>query len=84
MRCAAGVRVARPSGDVDVSAPIVISDAGLINTYQSLLPPEVAQKSRKFYLLILFGFVLFVLQHTLKLLSHECSLTGLIAFWSQT
>ncbi|XP_078690804.1 all-trans-retinol 13,14-reductase-like [Branchiostoma floridae x Branchiostoma belcheri] len=41
---ACGVRVHKSSGDIDIHAPIVISDAGLYNTYQSLLPKEVAVK----------------------------------------
>lgn len=42
-----GVRVERTSGDVDILASMVISDAGVINTYNSLLPKEIAVKSSK-------------------------------------
>ena len=40
-----GVRVHRSSGDVDIHAPIVISNAGVMNTMTYLLPPEVAQRA---------------------------------------
>ncbi|ELT89885.1 hypothetical protein CAPTEDRAFT_174975 [Capitella teleta] len=40
-----GVRVGRSSGDVDIFAPIVISDAGAVNTFKSLVPKEIAAKS---------------------------------------
>ena len=39
-----GVRVHK-GDDIDIRAPIVISDAGVMNTFTRLLPPEVAQKS---------------------------------------
>nr|XP_054767019.1 all-trans-retinol 13,14-reductase-like [Lytechinus pictus] len=39
-----GVRVARTTGDVDIHAPLIISDAGLVNTYQKLLPLETVKK----------------------------------------
>ena len=42
---AVGVRVARKSGDVTIRAPKIISGAGLYNTFQRLLPPQVASKS---------------------------------------
>jgi all-trans-retinol 13,14-reductase len=42
---AAGVRVNRSSGPVDIVAPLVISDAGVINTFTKLLPQEVAKRS---------------------------------------
>lgn len=41
----AGVRVARSSGSVDVFAPVVISDAGAINTFKTLVPKPIAEKS---------------------------------------
>eukprot|EP00057_Strongylocentrotus_purpuratus_P017746 XP_011672220.1 PREDICTED: putative all-trans-retinol 13,14-reductase [Strongylocentrotus purpuratus] len=41
---ACGVRVARTTGDVDIHAPLIISDAGLVNTYQKLLPLEIVKK----------------------------------------
>ncbi|XP_002732825.2 all-trans-retinol 13,14-reductase-like [Saccoglossus kowalevskii] len=40
-----GVRVHKSSGDVDIHAPIIISDAGFFNTFQSLLPPQIMDKS---------------------------------------
>ncbi|XP_070565714.1 all-trans-retinol 13,14-reductase-like [Ptychodera flava] len=40
-----GVRVHKSSGDVDVHAPMVISDAGFFNTFDRLLPKEVSQKA---------------------------------------
>ena len=42
---AEGVRVGRSSGPVDVFAPLVISDAGAVNTFTKLLPTDVARKS---------------------------------------
>jgi all-trans-retinol 13,14-reductase len=42
---AIGVRVARSSGPVDLFAPLIISDAGVVNTFTKLLAPEVAKKS---------------------------------------
>ncbi|XP_068118206.1 all-trans-retinol 13,14-reductase-like [Hyperolius riggenbachi] len=38
---ATGVAVQRKEGEVLIHAPIIISDAGLFNTYERLLPPEV-------------------------------------------
>jgi all-trans-retinol 13,14-reductase len=40
-----GVQVGRSSGPVDIRAPLVISDAGIVNTFTRLLPTEIAQKS---------------------------------------
>ena len=41
-----GVRVGREGKDpVDVMAPIVISNAGLYNTFQKLLQPTIARRS---------------------------------------
>lgn len=40
-----GVRVDRSGGAVDVFAPLIISDAGAVNTFVKLLPPHVAKKS---------------------------------------
>lgn len=37
----AGVSVMKGQEEVHVHAPIVISDAGIFNTYQQLLPKEV-------------------------------------------
>ncbi|XP_041350179.1 all-trans-retinol 13,14-reductase-like isoform X2 [Gigantopelta aegis] len=42
---AIGVRVHKSSGDVDVFAKMVISDAGIINTFTKLLPKEISEKS---------------------------------------
>lgn len=36
-----GVAVERKEGEVCIHAPIIISDAGLFNTYNRLLPPEI-------------------------------------------
>jgi len=33
---------------MDVFAPLVISDAGIINTFTTLLPPQVASKSSEY------------------------------------
>ena len=46
----AGVRVSRGENDVDVYAPLVISDAGLVNTFKTLLPPTIADKSCRYYI----------------------------------
>ena len=43
-----GVRVHKSSGDVDVFAKMVISDAGAINTFTKLLPKQISVKSRMF------------------------------------
>ncbi|XP_052802651.1 all-trans-retinol 13,14-reductase-like [Mya arenaria] len=40
-----GVRVKKSSGEIDIFAKRVISDAGIINTLKHLLPKEVAEKS---------------------------------------
>ncbi|KAM9296263.1 all-trans-retinol 13,14-reductase-like [Gastrophryne carolinensis] len=40
---ATGVAVQRKEGEVCIHAPIVISDAGLFNTYERLLPPEIKE-----------------------------------------
>ena len=40
-----GVRVGRGRGAVEILAPIVLSSAGLYNTFQKLLPREVAKRS---------------------------------------
>ncbi|XP_066955488.1 all-trans-retinol 13,14-reductase-like [Macrobrachium rosenbergii] len=42
---ACGVQVKKGSSSVDVNAPLVISDAGVYNTYKKLLPLEVASAS---------------------------------------
>jgi len=42
---AVGVRVKKGSETHDIKAPVVVSDAGLYNTFWDLLPPEVAEKS---------------------------------------
>ncbi|XP_071803253.1 all-trans-retinol 13,14-reductase-like [Asterias amurensis] len=39
---ACGVTVHRTSGDVDIHAPLIISSAGVYNTFQKLLPPKVS------------------------------------------
>ncbi|XP_075033342.1 all-trans-retinol 13,14-reductase-like [Mixophyes fleayi] len=38
---ATGVAVQRKEGEVCIYAPVVISDAGIFNTYERLLPPEI-------------------------------------------
>ena len=40
-----GVRVQKGRNEYDLTAPLVISDAGVMNTYHKLLPPEVSVKS---------------------------------------
>ena len=40
----AGVKVAKGEKEIDIFAPIVISDAGVVNTYKNLLSPSVVQK----------------------------------------
>jgi len=42
---AVGVKVLKGSEVHEIKAPLVISDAGVYNTFDSLLPKEVAQKS---------------------------------------
>ena len=39
-----GVRVKKGGEDFDIKAPMVISDAGIYNTYERLLPPSLRQK----------------------------------------
>ncbi|OCT60039.1 all-trans-retinol 13,14-reductase isoform X1 [Xenopus laevis] len=41
---ATGVAVKKSGQEIHVSAPIIISDAGLFNTYERLLPQEIKQK----------------------------------------
>ena len=48
MHIFSGVTVHRKSGDINILAKKVVSDAGVANTFKYLLPPEIAQKSRKF------------------------------------
>jgi len=42
---ATGVTVKKGSEEYTISAPIIISNAGAFNTFQSLLPKSVAQES---------------------------------------
>ena len=42
-----GVRVRRNGRDIDISAPMVISDAGVSNTFRNLLPKEIAERTGK-------------------------------------
>ncbi|ESO82424.1 hypothetical protein LOTGIDRAFT_198008 [Lottia gigantea] len=42
---AVGVTVKKATGDMDINAKYIISDAGVINTFQYLLPPTIATKS---------------------------------------
>lgn len=42
---AVGVRVNRSSGPVDIHARVVISDAGVLNTFTKLLPLQIANKT---------------------------------------
>jgi len=37
--------VSRSSGNVDLFAKKIVSDAGIINTFKKLLPTDVAKKS---------------------------------------
>ncbi|XP_078702739.1 all-trans-retinol 13,14-reductase-like [Branchiostoma floridae x Branchiostoma belcheri] len=39
-----GVRVQKSSGDVDIHAPVVVSAAGVCNTYQKLVPQPVVRE----------------------------------------
>ncbi|XP_066955486.1 all-trans-retinol 13,14-reductase-like [Macrobrachium rosenbergii] len=48
---ACGVKVKKGTSSVDISAPLVISDAGVYNTYKKLLPMEVASSSNLWPLL---------------------------------
>lgn len=41
----AGVSVMKGQEEIHVHAPIVISNAGIFNTYQQLLPKEVQTKA---------------------------------------
>uniref|UniRef100_UPI00358FEBBE all-trans-retinol 13,14-reductase isoform X1 n=1 Tax=Myxine glutinosa TaxID=7769 RepID=UPI00358FEBBE len=43
---ACGVTVQKPSGEVYINAPLVISDAGIFNTFQSLLPQDARINSK--------------------------------------
>jgi len=47
--------VHRSSGDVDLFAKRIISDAGIMNTFKHLLPKEVAEKARKCKTLFLYS-----------------------------
>ncbi|XP_053550425.1 all-trans-retinol 13,14-reductase [Bombina bombina] len=40
---ATGVAVQRPEGEIYISAPVIISDAGIFNTYEQLLPKEIKE-----------------------------------------
>jgi len=40
-----GVKVSKGTGTMEILAPMVISSAGLYNTFQTLLPKEIAAKS---------------------------------------
>ncbi len=40
-----GVRVSKGQEEIDITAPIVISAAGVINTFKTLLPKQVAEKT---------------------------------------
>ncbi len=40
-----GIRISKGQEEIDVTAPIVISAAGVINTFKNLLPKEVAEKT---------------------------------------
>ena len=42
--CVAGVRVVKGEKEFDIFAPVVISDAGVVNTYTKLLPEGVSKK----------------------------------------
>ena len=42
---AMGVKVKKGTETYTIQAPIIISDAGLYNTFEKLLPPQVARKS---------------------------------------
>ncbi|KAM4606855.1 all-trans-retinol 13,14-reductase isoform 1-T1 [Discoglossus pictus] len=40
---ATGVAVRKSEGEICISAPVIISDAGLFNTYEKLLPQEIKE-----------------------------------------
>ncbi|XP_071950182.1 all-trans-retinol 13,14-reductase-like [Antedon mediterranea] len=40
---ACGVRVAKSSGSIDIKAPVIISNAGIYNTFQRLIPAETSK-----------------------------------------
>ena len=42
-----GVRVRRNGRDIDIPAPMVISDAGVSNTFRNLLSKEIAERTGK-------------------------------------
>lgn len=42
---ASGVRISKTGGDIEINAPLIISDAGINNTLHKLLDQEVAVKS---------------------------------------
>lgn len=52
---AVGVRVARKSGDVDLPAKMVVSDASVVTTFKTLLPQEIAKKSCIYPLIDIVG-----------------------------
>ncbi|KAK6190807.1 hypothetical protein SNE40_002594 [Patella caerulea] len=52
---AVGVTVKRTTGDVDIKAKYIISNAGANNTFKYLLPPEVATKSSLYPLIDKIG-----------------------------
>ncbi|XP_076008262.1 inactive all-trans-retinol 13,14-reductase-like [Genypterus blacodes] len=44
MGAACGVKVKMGEGEVEVRAPVVVSNCGIFNTLQTLLPPEIQDK----------------------------------------
>lgn len=44
-----GVRVEKGTTVKEIFAPVIISDAGVINTFRKLLPPDVGEKSSEKY-----------------------------------
>ena len=39
------MRVGKSTGQVDIHAPLVVSDAGVVNTFTKLLMPTIAKRS---------------------------------------
>ncbi|KAG8446789.1 hypothetical protein GDO86_014305 [Hymenochirus boettgeri] len=48
---ATGVAVQKSGQEVCIYAPVIISDAGIFNTYERLLPPEIKEKPEVLYVL---------------------------------
>uniref|UniRef100_A0A8C2XHN1 Si:ch1073-13h15.3 n=1 Tax=Cyclopterus lumpus TaxID=8103 RepID=A0A8C2XHN1_CYCLU len=51
-----GVKVRKGQEEVEVYAPVVVSNCGIFNTFQKLLPPEIHLKSGEGSFLVFSGF----------------------------